>query len=559
MTLSSARRFAGAAALAAALGVASAWAAPTSSDLLPARPASRMVAVTTLSGGGALNVPCLTPVVQSVRSDPQSATVAARRSVAGLAVDLGLVGERRAADLDGNVVRFTTDRGSFDRIDIADDNGNGRPDVVDAALSGLSRAQRLLVGQLELPNPGPVDVILGRLGAGVDSLSVPSSGRWTHTQIWLDPGAKSGATGVRRAAEHQYAHAVALAAGLDPAWGEAFASWAASALDGTADDRWIASVSHRLASSEAGLVATDLELASGNAAWFAFLQEAYGPTAVKLAVEELGRGGSDQAALDRAMRRATGASVDEAIRDYQLWSLLVGPRDDGRHFSFASKLAPPEFASVADALPVLSVQADPEVGPMGSASVLVRPGERSGGMTVRFEGDIAARWAADLLLVRTDGGMQRVAVSLDSDDSGEVTIPLQGVREAFLLVRNLDPEGRPARRYTWGAQWEPGYPVEIGGFTAEPNHGGGVVLAWDTGGERNLLGFNVLRSRSDDGPSIRVNPVWIPAVGDGTRPASYSFIDTTAERGIAYRYRIEAVTPEGLASRSEAVALSPAP
>jgi hypothetical protein len=559
MTWTTARRFAARGVLAGALAGSSAWAAPASGDLVPARPASRLVAVTTLSGGGALNVSCLTPVVQSVRSDPQKATVAARRSVAALSTDFVLAGERKAADLEGNVVRFTIDRASFDRIDPADDNANGRPDIVDAALSGLSRAQRLLVGQLELPNPGPVDVILGRLGAGVEGVAVPSSGRSTRAQLWLDPGARGGAVGVRRAAEHQYAHAVAVLAGLDPAWGEAFASWVPLTLDGAADERSTGAMARRFESAGAGLVATDLELASGNAAWFAFLKESYGPTAVKLAVEELGRGGSDQAALDRAMRRATGDSLDQALRDYQVWALLVGPRDDGRHFSFAPRLPAPEFASSVDSLPTLSVQADPEIGPMGSAAVLVRPGERAGGMTVRFEGDIAARWAADLLLVRADGGMQRVPIALDVDDAGEVTVPLQDVREAILLVRNLDPEERAARRYTWGAQWEAGYPVEIGGLAAEPSQTGGVVLAWDTGGERNLVGFNVLRSRSDAGPSIRVNPVWIPAVGEGTKPAAYSFLDTTAESGVAYRYRIEAVTPEGLTSRSEAVTLSPAP
>jgi hypothetical protein len=559
MTRTRARRIAGVAALSAALAGGSAWAASASGDLVPARPASRWVAVTTLSGGGALNVPCLTPIVQSVRSDPQRATVAARRSVASLSTEIVLVGERKAADLDGTVVRYTIDRGSFDRVDPTDDNSNGRPDVVDAALSGLSRAQRLLVGQLELPSPGPVDVVLGRLGAGVESVSVPAPGRTTHAQVWLDPGTRGGASGVRRAAEHQYAHAVAVLAGLDPAWGEAFAAWAALTLDGSADDRFLGSVAHRLAASGAGLVASDFELASGNAAWFAFLQEAYGPTAVKLAVEELGRGGSDQSALDRALRRVTGESLDQALRDYQVWSLLVGPRDDARHFSFAAKLPAPEFASAADSLPALSVQADPEVGPMGSAAVLLRPGERAGGMTVRFEGDIAARWATDLLLVRTDGSMQRVPVSLDADDAGEVTVPLQDVREALLLVRNLDPEGRPARHYTWGAQLEPGYPVEIGALTAEPSRGGGVLLAWETVGERKLVGFNVLRSRGESGPAIRVNPVWIPAVGDDDVAAAYSFLDATAEKHVTYRYRIEAVTPEGLTSRSDAVTLSPAP
>jgi hypothetical protein len=352
---------------------------------------------------------------------------------------------------------------------------------------------------------------------------------------------------------------VALLAGLDPSWGEAFAAWTALTLDGASDDRLLGAIARRLRTSGTGLVVEDLDLASGNAAWFAFLQEAYGPTAVKLAVEELGRGGSDQAALDRASRRVTGDPLDQALREYQAWSLLVGPRDDGRHFSFASKLPAPEFTSTVDSLPALSVQSDPEVGGLGSAMSLIRTGERAGGITVRFEGDLTTRWAADALLVRTDGGMHRVPIALDADDAGEITVPLQDVREVLLLVRNLDPEGRPARRYSWGAQFEPGYPVELGGLKAEPAREGGVLVSWETGRERDLLGFNVLRSRGENGGSSRVNPVWIPAVGDASSPAAYSFFDASAEAGVAYRYRIEAVTPEGLTSRSDAVALSPAP
>jgi hypothetical protein len=58
---------------------------------------------------------------------------------------------------------------------------------------------------------------------------------------------------------------------------------------------------------------------------------------------------------------------------------------------------------------------------------------------------------------------------------------------------------------------------------------------------------------------LRVNPVWIPSLGESSGPASYSFFDAAAASGVAYRYRIEAVTLEGLKSQSEAVAVVPAP
>jgi len=494
-----------------------------------------------------------------MRSERQRGTSAARRSLAALANEPALPGERVAIAVDGVAARFTTDRNAFDRVELADDNANGRPDAVDDVFSGIAKAQRLLVSQLELPNPGTIEIVLGRLGSNVDGLSLPFAGKHARTHIWLDPAVRGGGAMVRQAAEHQYAHAVAAAAGLDPAWGEAFAAWTVLTLEGSPDDRALAVLASRLAAQGEGLVVDDLELAGGNAAWLAFLNESYGPTAVKLAVEELGRGGSDQAAFDRAMRRATGDTVEAALREFQVWSFLVGPRDDGKHFSFAARLPGPVLAASAEALPALSVQADPEIGPMGSAAVLLRPGERTGGVTVRFEGDVSARWSADLLLVRDDGALHRVPVVLDAEDAGELSVPLQDVREAVLLVRNLDAEGRPARRYSWAAHFEPGFPAEFGALHAESGGpGGGAMVSWETSGEQGLLGFNVLRARSDHGEAVRVNPVWIPSVGESSGPASYSFFDATAAPGVAYRYRVQAVTLEGLASRSEAVTLAPA-
>lgn len=528
-------------------------------DPAPLRSSPRLQAIAALSAGGAGSSPCLTPVVQSMRSERQRGTSAARRSLAALANEPALPGERVAIEVDGVSARFTTDRNAFDRVELADDNANGRPDAVDDVLSGVAKAQRLLVSQLELPNPGTIEIVLGRLGSNVDGLSLPFAGKHARTHIWLDPAVRGGGAMVRQAAEHQYAHAVAAAAGLDPAWGEAFAAWTVLTLEGSPDDRALAVLASRLAAQGEGLVVDDLELAGGNAAWLAFLNESHGPTAVKLAVEELGRGGSDQSALDRAMRRATGDTVEAALREFQVWSFLVGPRDDGKHFSFAARLPGPVLAASAEALPALSVQADPEIGPMGSAAVLLRPGERTGGVTVRFEGDVSARWSADLLLVRDDGALHRVPLVLDAEDAGELSVPLQDVREAVLLVRNLDAEGRPARRYSWAAHFEPGFPAEFGALHAESGGpGGGAMVSWETSGEQGLLGFNVLRARSDHGEAVRVNPVWIPSVGESSGPASYSFFDATAAPGVAYRYRVQAVTLEGLASRSEAVTLAPA-
>jgi hypothetical protein len=537
------------------LAAAPAFAA-SSPDLVPVRAGVRSQPIAALSAGSA-GLSCLSGTVQSLRLERQKGTALQRRALLALTNDPALFGERMVLDAEGITVRFTTDRNSPDRVEPADDNANGRPDAVDDALAGIARARQLLIGQLELASPGGIDIVLSRLGSGVDGVSIPGSVRPARSHMWLDPSPRGG---ILRAAEHQYAHNVAATAGLNPFWSEAFATWTVIALEGTPDDRTLSSIAGRLASDGAGLVTQDLEFASGNAAWFTFLNDAYGPTMVKLAVEELGRGGSDQAALDRATRRATGDPLDAALRNFHVWSILVGPRDDHRHFTFAGRLPAQTVAATAEAFPVLSVQTEPEIGPMGQAAILLRPDEVAGGMTIRFEGDLAARWAADVLIVHSGGELRRVGMTLDGEDSGEISIPLQDVREMLLLVRNLDSEGHPARRYTWGAQVDARFPVEFGSVRAEAaRDGNGALVSWETATERGLLGFNVLRSTSDRTDPTRVNPVWIPAVGETSGPAAYSFFDAGTESGVPYRYRIEAVTLEGLASRSDAAVLTPAP
>ena len=524
--------------------------APTGAELsLSSRTGVRLQAVATLSGNAGIPVVCLTPWTQPAGRG--EAPLAVRRALAQLSAETTLSGERKIVERDVTV-RFAADRGSPDRLDASDENANGRPDAIDAALAGVTRAQRTLSGGLELPLPG-IEIVLARLGSGVEGVTLPArDGRVT---IWIDPSGRTPAA-IRRIAEHQTAHALTASLGLAATWSEAFATWASGSLEGGPDDRGTLVLAQRLARLAEGLDRDDPTAAGGNAAWFSFLDESYGRTAVKLAVEELAGGGSTRAALDRALRRAGVSSFEDAFRDFHLWSVFTGPRNDGRHFSFAARVPAPTFAGVAETLPALSIQADPEIAPLGAASVLLSPNERSGGLAVRFEGDPTTRWSADVLLVRSNGTMHRLPISLDEDDAGELTVPLQDLREAILLVRNLDEDGRTPRKYTWSAFVEPGYPAEIVRLAAESaGVRGGTIVSWETSGERGVLGFNVVRSRPGDAAGVQVNPVWIPAIGDPAGTAAYSFLDTGARAGVAYEYRVEAVTPEGLTSRSDAVAV----
>jgi len=66
----------------------------------------------------------------------------------------------------------------------------------------------------------------------------------------------------------------------------------------------------------------------------------------------------------------------------------------------------------------------------------------------------------------------------------------------------------------------------------------GIAVRWRTGTEADLLGFQVYRSR---GPSWRSITHSLIAAKGSVSGTSYRFLDRTAKRGIAYRYRIKAL------------------
>jgi len=185
--------------------------------------------------------------------------------------------------------------------------------------------------------------------------------------------------------------------------------------------------------------------------------------------------------------------------------------------------------------------------------VLLRPSETLGGATIRFEGEAPGAWEADLLIVAGTGALRRVPLAIDSEGRGRADVPLADVSEMILLVRNLETEPDEPRHYAWSAQAVHGYPFELSALDATRADKSGTVVAWETAAEHGVIGFNVVRSDDEGGGSVRVNPVWIPAMGDEQTPASYQFVDATALPGASYAYRIEGVTENGLSSLSDAV------
>ena len=470
-----------------------------------------------------------------------------------------LPAEREWAAADLTRVHFTLAEGATDRIPRVDLDRNGVPDRVQAVGQGIVQARDLLVGRMGFNAPVGLEVVLANLGGRYDGYLIPAERPGARMTAVLDSAAREGVETTRRAAIRQYAHAVArsLGAGLGAGWAEAMAQWAVLTIDGRMDDRAASLVLRRLEHLDAGLFSDDPSLAAGNAIWLSFLHESYGLVAVRMAVEELVRDSREAVALDRALRRASNDDLASAFREFHVWSILTGRRADAFHFSFAAELAGPHFASANLGLPALSVQADPAVSAWGAAQILIRPEATDGGLRVRFEGDFAGSWEADLLIVTRDGTLRRLSIEL-ADGRGEISVPLGSLREALLLVRNLDSEDGQARHYTYAAHRERGYPFEIGSVDAVANRvGPGVAISWETLSEQELIGFNVLRTREAAGQAVTVNTLWIPALGNETDATGYFYLDPTAEAGVAYLYRIQGITKQGLTSTSSPVSVRP--
>ena len=543
--------------LIAALAVCAASAVSYVTDAAPGerfpelKPATRVQAISALTGGATLPVPCLTPRLESLGG---GAPAAWRRAVGVLETSGSLSRERLWLAPDGTRVRYTLDSGSFDRIAARDTDGDALPDVVLETYRGTRDAARLLVERLGLPAPGPLDIVLADVRS-LDGFTIRAGGSRQRTLLVLDSTPASGFQAAQAAA-HQYAHAVAASAGAVPAgWAEALAQWTVMSLEGEPTLLQRSVLSARVARLSEGLLTDDLELAAGNALWLAFLEEAYGLASVRLAVVELASGDAPAEALDRAVRKAAGGDLENAFRDFHLWTVLVGDRADGLHFSFGRAIVAAPFVATADGMPELSVQADPPIVGLGASSILIRPRETEGGITVLFEGAISGRWEADLLLSRADGSLQRVAMPLSDETRAELTVPLDGLDELMLLVRNLSTDEPNALRYTWSIHRERDFPFELVALEASfVEASGGVLVSWETLVERRLMGFNVVRNDESTGESTRINPVWVPAVGDGSSSMAYQFLDATARSDGRYLYRVEGITLEGLTSRSEPVA-----
>jgi hypothetical protein len=85
--------------------------------------------------------------------------------------------------------------------------------------------------------------------------------------------------------------------------------------------------------------------------------------------------------------------------------------------------------------------------------------------------------------------------------------------------------------------YEPTTAITLASFEANPGNGS-ITLKWVTETEIDTAGFNILRAEKKGDYIIINDEGLIPAVGSATQGASYEYIDTTAQNGKRYWYKM---------------------
>ncbi|MFQ6039806.1 MAG: lamin tail domain-containing protein [Candidatus Poribacteria bacterium] len=116
-----------------------------------------------------------------------------------------------------------------------------------------------------------------------------------------------------------------------------------------------------------------------------------------------------------------------------------------------------------------------------------------------------------------------VKLSLDADEDKEQS-----------WVSGQNPNGTP------GMGEDTPLPVMFSNINAVLTEKG-IKIQWVTQTEVNNLGFNILRSKTEDGPFESITPAMINGTGSSATPHQYTFLDEEADANTISFYRIESV------------------
>ena len=83
-----------------------------------------------------------------------------------------------------------------------------------------------------------------------------------------------------------------------------------------------------------------------------------------------------------------------------------------------------------------------------------------------------------------------------------------------------------------------------------------LTIRWETESELDIIGFNLLRSESEDGPFIQINDELIPPASDPNVGAEHIYVDRDVESGVTYFYILETIDRQGHSSKSDPIAIT---
>ena len=98
--------------------------------------------------------------------------------------------------------------------------------------------------------------------------------------------------------------------------------------------------------------------------------------------------------------------------------------------------------------------------------------------------------------------------------------------------------------------------ISLSSFTSTPSNKA-VILEWSTESEIDNAGFNIYRSKSEDGDYTKINTSLIPAQGSSTQGASYEFIDTNVQNRKTYCYKLEDIDLNGMSTMHGPISATP--
>jgi hypothetical protein len=83
-----------------------------------------------------------------------------------------------------------------------------------------------------------------------------------------------------------------------------------------------------------------------------------------------------------------------------------------------------------------------------------------------------------------------------------------------------------------------------------------LTISWTTESELDIIGFNLLRSETEDGPYSVINEELIPPSIDPNVGGEHSFIDRDVINGVTYYYKLETIDRQGNSTESDPIAIT---